>query len=101
MSQSTKQINIEVRPQVVLQYDESSPEFQEALASYNEMIANGDAEDLLRYVACNLVHQGGHHEMIEGVGYVPLIGTSLTGNNAPWSGIRVELGYDMIESEVS
>jgi hypothetical protein len=79
--------------EVKLAYDENSPEFQEALASYVEVIdSDGDAESMLKYVAGSLSQWGDHEQMVEGVGYVVLMGTDIPKEN--YSGIQVENTYD-------
>ena len=82
---------IEVTGEIELHYDETSPEFQEALSSWNEVISDGDANDMLLYVAGHLQTWGDHTNMIEGVGYVCLVGQEVP--KEPFSGIRVTNEY--------
>lgn len=84
-------LTFEVSAEIEFQYDENSPEFKEALASFNELICDGDAVDMLRQVAGQLRQWGDHEMMIEGVGYVGIIG-----QNPPahlYSGIQVSANY--------
>ena len=91
------QITIDLTGQVDLTYDENSKEFKEALESYNDVIASGDAEDMLKHVAF-YVTRFGTDGMIEGVGYVGYNGRKPT--EEPYSGIMVGEDYDEFEFEV-
>lgn len=80
-----------VSTDVELSWDENSPEFQEALKSFNEVIwSEGDSNDMLKQIA-NQVAQYGHDRMVEGIGYVQLKGQA---RKDPWCGVEVESGYD-------
>lgn len=77
---------------VELIYDENSAEFQEALASFREDDAHASVDAMLKYVAQNLSDWGDHEHMIEGVGYVGLVGSEVPKKS--YSGIQVVADYD-------
>jgi hypothetical protein len=61
---------IECTTYIELEYDENSPEFKEALASYKECIDHeGSADDMLKHVCHNFIHFG-VDTMVDGVGYI-------------------------------
>lgn len=72
-------------------FDENSTEFKQAFEDYNEMIANGEYEDMMEHIAYNLTRRDKVDEMVEGVGYLaPLNGKPY---GEPWSGVYVEVAY--------
>jgi len=80
---------------VELTYDENSAQFKKALASFREVITgekDTTAQQMLQHVASNLNEWGDHRRMIEGIGYVPVVGDPLPERN--WSGIQVAGNYD-------
>jgi hypothetical protein len=80
---------------VELTYDENSPHFQEALASFREVITGEQdttAQQMLQHVASNLNEWGDHRRMVEGIGFVPLVDDAVPQQN--WSGIKVAANYD-------
>ncbi len=88
----------ELTSEVALTYDESSDEFREALGSYREMIdGSGDSDAMLKYVAGCLREWGDHERMIEGVGYVGVVGREVPESN--YSGIQVDENYDQLNCE--
>jgi hypothetical protein len=93
MAEEMTSQTFEFTGEVKLTYDENSPEFQEALESYREVMnSDGDAEAMLQYVAGALSQWGDHEHMVEGVGYVVLEGSDIPKEN--YSGIQVAQGYD-------
>ncbi|KAA9333386.1 hypothetical protein F0P96_10480 [Hymenobacter busanensis] len=87
-------LTLEFTSEIELAYDEESPEFQEALASYREL-ATGDpdttAREMVQHVAHQLREWGDHHRIIECVGYVGLLGSPTPAEN--YSGIQVGPDY--------
>ncbi len=78
---------------VELTYDENSPEFQAALASYRESDADATADDMLKYIAQNLTQWGDHNTHLPDFGYyVALKGAKPAGT--PYCGVEVESTYD-------
>lgn len=66
-----KKIEVEITSSVVLEYDEDSAEFKQALSDYKETIyPDGTMEDMIRYVAYNMMFNCGSCNLIEGVGHV-------------------------------
>lgn len=85
----------EITGRIVLEYDDSSNEFKEALASYLEVIEPaGSVESMLAHVAFHVVRFGSDR-MVEGVGYIGYNG--LKPKDEPYSGIMV--GPDCYEFE--
>ncbi|MDF7810487.1 hypothetical protein [Hymenobacter sp. YC55] len=84
-------VTIEVSGEIKVQYDENSPEFKDALESYNELISDGDAQDMVIHAISQLKTWGDHYSMIEGVGYVGLIGSPVP--EQLYSGIQVSNNY--------
>lgn len=86
-----KKLTIEVSGEIEVQYDENSPEFQESLSAYNELISDGDAEAMVLHAVSQLKSWGDHYNMIEGVGYIGLIDHELP--KEAYSGIQVSNNY--------
>jgi len=91
-------MTIEITGQIELTYDESSPEFKEALDGYQEVIEKGgDKVSMLKHVAF-YVTRFGTDGMIEGVGYVGYNGRKPT--EEPNSGIMVSEDCDEFDFDV-
>lgn len=73
-------------------FDESSPEFKEALESYNEVIGEGDIEDMIRHVGFYISKFESIKKMVEGVGCLAPVDGKSFGDD--WSGIFVEVIYE-------
>lgn len=67
----TKYIDLgDLKDGFTLEYDNESVEFKTTLHDYREVIDfEGSVEDLLEYLAVNIVH-GNPERLIEGVGYL-------------------------------
>lgn len=92
-----KTTTVNITGEIVLSYDENSNEFKEALEGYNECIGSGDKNEVLKHVAFH-VTRFGIDSMVEGVGYVALVGK--TPEWSPDSGIRVGTDYDEFNFEI-
>lgn len=80
--------NVECQTNFRVTYDENSPEFKEALSSYQECIYSlGDEDDMIQHVAHNILRFG-IDRMVEGVGYVKTETMEEPPEN--WSGITID-----------
>jgi hypothetical protein len=91
---SYQKVTLEITGEVEVLYNEQSPEFQQALSVWNELICDGDAEDLVKAVVSQLRSWGDHERMIEGVGYVGLIGRPVPEKG--YCGIQVAADYGQL-----
>jgi len=91
-------MTIEITGQIELTYDENSPEFKEALESYQEAIVKkGNKVSMLKHVAFN-VTRFGTDRMVDGIGYVGYNGRKPS--EEPYSGIMVSEDYDEYNFDV-
>jgi hypothetical protein len=88
---------IEISGEVEVAYDENSPTFKESLECWNDLISDGDAEDMVLHVVSQLRSWGDHEHMIEGVGYVGLIGQPVPAKG--YCGIQISPRYGQLEHE--
>ena len=85
-------INFEVSGNIVMEYDENSPEFKEAFEGYTSCIErNGTIRSMLKHVAF-YVTRFGTDGLVEGVGYVGYNGHKPT--REPYSGIMIDEDFD-------
>ena len=86
----------EITGELAVHYNENSPEFQEALEEYIDMIdRDGTAESMVKHVAMQIKSWGDHEHMVEGVGYVGLIGRPVPERD--YCGIQVSPDYGQLE----
>lgn len=86
----------EVKQVFEVNYDEGSPEFQEALEGYRECInSDADAKDMVKAAVWHIAKYG-NNNMIEGIGYVKYNGL-LFPRQLPYSGIEVTESYEDVE----
>lgn len=81
-----KEVTVEATGNFELKYDPQSPEFQQALSDYREIVDRTGTEDDM---ILNCVHQlrlGGAERMLEGIGWVKYRGKEM---GTPYSGIEV------------
>ena len=82
---------IDISGQAEVAYDANSPYFKEAHEAWNELISEGDAEEMVMHVVSQLRSWGDHYNMIEGVGYVGIIGQPLPEKG--YCGIQISNDY--------
>jgi len=89
---------IEVNGQIEIWYDKNSPEFKDALESYQEAIdKTADEIDMIKQVAYH-VNKYGTDMMVEGVGYIGYNGR--IPKEKPYSGIMISEDYDEFTFDV-
>jgi hypothetical protein len=72
-------------------YDENSPEFQETALLFADPVTPASISEMLQFIAEQLREFGDTEQMIDGLGYVPMVGHQIPEEN--YTGIQVLNGF--------